>query len=190
MNQNTVGQFQVEEQSIQAEAQSTKNASLAPLSKQCTRNGYRSRHLTRLWLTAHPVSTVEVTACSAFSIDVAKKGPLSPDTRTHWHYVFCLYHNDLDYSILDAPCENICLSFQSPNSEASLHPGSSSLVWGLVRWTWSILAWSDGQAATAWPPEGLLLQLACLLQLRTATDGWPTAKTHTFCNKWLSCGFS
>ena len=45
--------------------------------------------------------------------------PLKPrhqDTLTPY---VCLHHDDLDYSVLSAPYENICLSFQFPNTEAS-----------------------------------------------------------------------
>lgn len=78
-----------------------------------------------------PVSAVEVTAYSVFFIDAAKKGHLSPDSRTHWHCAFCLHHSDLDNLVLDAPCASICLSFPSTNPEAGLHrPGPQlSLAW-------------------------------------------------------------
>lgn len=133
---------------------------------------------------ADPVSTVEVTAFSVFFIDAAKKGHLSPDSRTHWHHVFCLLQSDLDYSVLDAPCENICLSFQSPKSQTNASRSKLPLI-GLL------LAWSE-QAAAAWPTVGFLSHKHASSSqgpdgqpiVRTiTTDGQPIVRTHMFCNQ-------
>lgn len=114
-----------------------------------------------------------------FFIDAAKKGHLSPDARTHWHHVLCLHHNDLDYSVLDAPCENICLSFQSPNSEANSCRPEPQLIGaslGMVgRTHCHCLTYPGASSPTT-----------CFLQPSRTTGGWPTARTLVFGLQWAT----
>lgn len=161
-----------------AKAQSTENAILAPLSKQTSGNGNRARNLTKLWQkhTQHQQSRLRH---ALFFIDAAKKGHLSPDARTHWHHVLCLHHNDLDYSVLDAPCENICLSFQSPNSEANPRRPEPQLIGaslGMVgRTHCHCLTYPGASSPTT-----------CFLQPSRTTGGWRTARTLVFGLQWAT----